>query len=57
MEYTWKLFILVAFICFSMGIVGYHILNKLQEILDKLGATNDLIRDGINKLDEIELKR
>jgi hypothetical protein len=37
-----------------MGIVGNHILKKLQEILDKLVATNDLIRDGINKLDAIK---
>ena len=56
MELTWKLFIFVAFICVSMGIVGSPILKKLHEISDKLGATNDLIHDVVKKLHEIELK-
>ena len=55
MEHAKELFILTISIYLGMYIVGNHILKKLQEISDKLGATNNLIRDGIDKLDEIEL--
>ena len=36
MEHASDLFSLIIFIYFGIGIVGYHTLNKLQEILDKL---------------------
>ena len=56
MELTKELFTLVIAIYVGMGIVGHHLLKKLQEISNKLGVIDDLIRNGINKLDEIELK-
>jgi hypothetical protein len=49
----WFYFTVIFYV--GIGIVGYHTLNKRQEISNKLGAIDDLIRDGINKLDAIEL--
>ena len=56
MEYKWELFLFVLLICFSMGIVGNHILKKLQEISDKLQAISNLNREGNKKLDDISDK-
>lgn len=49
-----QLFYFVIFIYAGMGIVGYHLLKKLQDISDKLGTIIDLIPEGIDKLDVIE---
>jgi hypothetical protein len=56
MEHTAELFSLVIFFYIGIGVVGYHVGKSIDRISNKLDTIEDLIRDGINKLDEIELK-
>ena len=56
MEYTTELFSLVIFFYIGVGVFGYHLGKILNRISDKLDAIDDSIRDGIDKLDAIELK-
>ena len=43
MEHFTELLYLVVFIYVGLGVVGYNLLKKLQEILDKLEAIKELI--------------
>ena len=47
---------MVIFFYIGVGVFGYHLGKILNRISDKLDAIDDLIRDGIDKLDAIELK-
>ncbi len=55
MEHATELFSLVVFFYLGIGIVGYHLGKALDRISGELETIEDLIRNGINKLDEIEL--
>lgn len=55
MEHARDIFYFIVIFYLGIGIVGYHTLNKLQEISNKLEAIKNLIPKGIEKLDAIEL--